>query len=102
MTEVYGIEPLPQNYTCMVDLLGRVGQLEKAYCLIKENLAYADATTWGFLLAACRVYGNIELGETAAIHLFKIDPKDSGNYAFLANTYASNDNLGVQKKLRSL
>lgn len=102
MTGVYGIEPLPEHYTCMVDLLGRAGQLEKAYSLIKENSASADATTWGSLLAACRVYGNVELGETAARHLFEIDPTDSGNYVLLANTYASNDKWERAEEVKKL
>ena len=102
MTGVYGIEPLPEHYTCMVDLLGRAGQLEKAYSLIKEISASADATTWGSLLAACRVYGNVELGETAARHLFEIDPTDSGNYVLLANTYASNDKWERTEEVKKL
>ncbi|CAI8611670.1 unnamed protein product [Vicia faba] len=102
MTEVYGIEPLPQHYTCMVDLLGRAGQLEKAYSLIKENSASADAITWGSLLAACRVYGNMELGEIAARHLFEIDPTDSGNYVLLANTYAANDKWEPAEEVKKL
>ncbi|XP_015967742.1 putative pentatricopeptide repeat-containing protein At5g37570 [Arachis duranensis] len=99
MTEVFGIQPLPEHYACMVDLLGRAGQLERAYCLIKQN-ASADATTWGSLLAACRVYGNVELGETAARHLTMIDPEDSGNYVLLANTYASKDKWEHAEEVR--
>eukprot|EP00256_Glycine_max_P044946 XP_006596897.1 pentatricopeptide repeat-containing protein At5g44230 [Glycine max] len=91
MTGVFGIEPLPDHYICIVDLLGKAGQLERAYDLIKQNATSSIATTWGSLLAACRLYGNVELGEIAAKHLFEIDPEDSGNYVLLANTYASND-----------
>ncbi|XP_020980039.1 putative pentatricopeptide repeat-containing protein At5g37570 isoform X2 [Arachis ipaensis] len=99
MTEVFGIQPLPEHYACMVDLLGRAGQLERAYCLIEQN-ASTDATTWGSLLAACRVYGNVELGETAARHLTMIDPEDSGNYVLLANTYASKDKWEHAEEVR--
>ncbi|KAL1357153.1 hypothetical protein AAHE18_05G236400 [Arachis hypogaea] len=99
MTEVFGIQPLPEHYACMVDLLGRAGQLERAYCLIKQN-ASADATTWGSLLAACRVYGNVEFGETAARHLTMIDPEDSGNYVLLATTYASKDKWEHAEEVR--
>lgn len=102
MTEVYGIKPLPEHYSCIVDLLGRAGQLERAYNLIKENVTNADATTWGSLLAACRVYGNVELGEIAARHLFEIDPNDSGNYVLLANTYASNDKWERAEEFKKL
>ncbi|KAK7383139.1 hypothetical protein VNO78_28810 [Psophocarpus tetragonolobus] len=102
MIELFGIEPLPEHYACIVDLLGRAGQLEMAYDVIKENTTSADATTWGSLLAACRVYGNVELGEIAARHLFEIDPEDSGNYVLLANTYASKDKWEHAQEVKKL
>ena len=102
MTGVFGIQPLPEHYACMVDLLGRAGQLERAYSLIKENETSVDSTTWGSLLAACRIYGNVELGEKAARHLFEIDPEDSGNYVLLANTYASKDKWEHAEEVKKL
>ncbi|XP_061371513.1 putative pentatricopeptide repeat-containing protein At5g37570 [Gastrolobium bilobum] len=102
MTEVFGIEPLPEHYACIVDLLGRAGQLERAYSFLKENATSADATTWGSLLAACRVYGDVELGETAARHLFEIDPEDSGTYVLLANTYALKDKWECVEEVKKL
>ncbi|XP_028213609.1 putative pentatricopeptide repeat-containing protein At5g37570 isoform X2 [Glycine soja] len=102
MTGVFGIEPLPEHYTCIVDLLGKAGQLERAYDLIKQNASSADATTWGSLLATCRLYGNVELGEIAARHLFEIDPEDSGNYVLLANTYASKDKWEHAQEVKKL
>ncbi|MED6124634.1 hypothetical protein PIB30_060819 [Stylosanthes scabra] len=102
MTDVFGIRPLPEHYACMVDLLGRAGQLERAYSLIKQNATSADATTWGSLLAACRVYGNLELGEIAARHLIMIDPEDSGNYVLLANTYASKEKWEHAEEVKKL
>lgn len=102
MTGEYDIEPLPEHYTCMVDLFARAGQLERAYSFIKESSYRADAITWGSLLAACRIYGNVELGETAARHLFEIDPADSGNYVLLANTYASKDKWECAEEVKKL
>lgn len=104
MTEVFGIMPLPEHFSCMVDLFGRAGQIERAYNLIKENASIVDATTWGSLLGACRVHGNVELGEIAARCLFEMDPRDSGNYVLLANTYASKnewENAEEVKKMMS-
>ncbi|XP_068304274.1 pentatricopeptide repeat-containing protein At2g20540-like [Pyrus communis] len=88
MTQVFGIEPLKEHYACMVDLLGRAGLLEKAYNLVIDYVGVADAKIWGPLLGACKVHGNAELSEIAARHLFEIEPRDTGNYELLANTYA--------------
>ncbi|XVF25198.1 hypothetical protein REPUB_Repub13aG0192600 [Reevesia pubescens] len=89
MTKFFGIVPLVEHLTCMVDLLGRAGHLEKAYNLIIEYGDASDAGIWGALLGACKVYGNAALGEIAASHLFEIEPENIGNYVVLANIYAS-------------
>ncbi|KAK0597381.1 hypothetical protein LWI29_024697 [Acer saccharum] len=89
MTQNFGIEPLLEHLTCMVDLLGKAGQLEKAYGVIMEYTNAVDGGVWGALLGACKVHGNAELGEIAARHLFEIEPDDAGNYVILANIYAS-------------
>ncbi|KAF5466390.1 hypothetical protein F2P56_016316 [Juglans regia] len=102
MTEVYSIEPLNEHYACMVDLLGRAGQLEKAYNLIVGNVGNADATIWGALLSACKVHGNAELGEIAARHLFEIERDNTGNYVLLANTYASMNKWDDAERLRQM
>ncbi|XP_028752154.1 putative pentatricopeptide repeat-containing protein At5g37570 [Neltuma alba] len=101
MTCSFGIKPLSEHYSCMVDLLGRAGQLERACNLIQES-ARDDATAWGSLLGACRVHGDAELGEIAARRLFEIDPNDSGNYVILANTYASKDRWDDVEKVKKM
>lgn len=101
MTHSFGIKPLAEQYSCMVDLLGRAGQLKRACNLIQE-IASDDVIAWGSLLGACRVHGNVELGEIAARRLFEIDPNDSGNYALLANTYASKERWGDVEKVKKI
>ncbi|KAI9118736.1 hypothetical protein K1719_010181 [Acacia pycnantha] len=63
MVKEYGILPQVEHYGCLIDLLGRAGMLEEAHKLIKSLPIKSDATAWCTLLAACRVYGNIKLGE---------------------------------------
>ncbi|XP_031260829.1 pentatricopeptide repeat-containing protein At5g40410, mitochondrial [Pistacia vera] len=89
MSEVYGIEPRLDHYSCMVDLLGRSGLLSDAYDLIKGMPMEPNSGVWGALLGACRVYGNIELGKEAADRLFALDPSDSRNYIMLSNIYSA-------------
>ncbi|KAB2597623.1 pentatricopeptide repeat-containing protein [Pyrus ussuriensis x Pyrus communis] len=64
MSRVYGIQAGPEHYACMIDLLGRSWELNEA-----------DMEMYGrTLLTACRVHGNIELGERAATNLSKLAP----------------------------
>lgn len=107
MTQNYQIAPLSEHLTCIVDLLGKSGQLEKAYGVIMEhNRRDIDAGVWGALLGACRIHGNAELGEIAARHLVELEPNDAGNYIALANVYASvgkwKDAERVKKMMRDL
>ncbi|KAL2521286.1 Pentatricopeptide repeat-containing protein [Forsythia ovata] len=88
MTKTYGLKPLKDHYTCMVDLLGRAGCLSEAKNLIESMPMPPDGVVWGSLLAACKVHHNIELGKFVAEKLLAIDPENSGPYVLLSNMYA--------------
>ncbi|XP_059063472.1 pentatricopeptide repeat-containing protein At5g39350 [Cryptomeria japonica] len=89
MSRNYGIIPRVDHYACMVDLLGRAGRLDEAELLVTNMPLEPNAGVWGALLSACRIHGNIELGERAAKYLFKLEPEDAGNYILLSNMYAA-------------
>ncbi|XP_021902563.1 pentatricopeptide repeat-containing protein At5g40410, mitochondrial-like, partial [Carica papaya] len=85
MSQVYGVEPKLDHYSCMVDLLGRSGLLNDAYEMIKLMPLEPNAAIWGALLGACRIFGNIELGKEVAELLIVLDPWDPRNYIMLSN-----------------
>ncbi|KAL3743184.1 hypothetical protein ACJRO7_018479 [Eucalyptus globulus] len=85
----YGLVPSADHYGMMVDLLGRAGHLEDAYNLIKTMPMQPHAGVWGALLLACRLHNNVEIGEIAARHCFKLDPDRAGYQSLLSNIYAS-------------
>ncbi|XP_030933746.1 putative pentatricopeptide repeat-containing protein At3g49142 [Quercus lobata] len=88
MTEEYKIIPRIEHYSCMVDLLGRSGQVDEAYSFIKQMPVEPNERVWGALLSACRVYSNMNIGLLAADHLFQLAPEQSGYYVLLSNIYA--------------
>ncbi|KAF3960400.1 hypothetical protein CMV_014884 [Castanea mollissima] len=88
MTEEYRIIPRIEHYACMVDLLGRSGQVDEAYSFIKQMPVEPNERVWGALLSACRVYSNMNIGLLAADHLFQLAPEQSGYYVLLSNIYA--------------
>ncbi|XP_058096916.1 pentatricopeptide repeat-containing protein At4g02750-like [Magnolia sinica] len=96
MVNGYRIEPRAEHYSCLVDILSRAGQLEKAYEVIKEMPFEADGSVWGALLGACRVHLNVELGELAATKLVSLEPQNSAAYVMLSNIYAA---AGMWKKV---
>ncbi|KAK7291753.1 hypothetical protein RIF29_07137 [Crotalaria pallida] len=88
MTDVHGIEPSKEHYGCLVDLLARIGRLEEARKVIDEMPMSPDASVLGALLGACRIHGNVELGEQLGKTVIEREPANSGRYVILANMYA--------------
>ncbi|KAK2433015.1 pentatricopeptide repeat-containing protein, mitochondrial [Trifolium repens] len=89
MRSKFNLSPKLKHYSCMVDLLGRAGHLEEAEELIKNMPMPVDAAVLGALFFACRVHGNVLIGERTAFKLLEIDPQDSGNYVLLAGMYSA-------------
>ncbi|XP_047949875.1 pentatricopeptide repeat-containing protein At5g19020, mitochondrial-like isoform X2 [Salvia hispanica] len=88
MTAEYGLEPNHKHYRCMVDLLGRAGRLNEAEELVQNMPMEADAVTWSTLLAACKMYENIDVGERAARNLARVEPSYGPGRIALSNLYA--------------
>ncbi|CAH9141323.1 unnamed protein product [Cuscuta epithymum] len=88
MEKKYSIAPKLEHYGCMVDLLGRAGNLEEAYDLIRNMPMRPDSVVWGTLLGGCSFHCNVELAEKAAHILSELEPWNPGNYVILSNIYA--------------
>ncbi|XP_015579720.2 putative pentatricopeptide repeat-containing protein At5g59200, chloroplastic [Ricinus communis] len=89
MARDYKVEPQIEHYGCMVDLLGRLGRVEEGYDFIKTMRVAPDHVMLGALLSACKIHGNVELGEEIARSLVDCGNADSGTYVLLSNVYSS-------------
>ncbi|KAM1023831.1 hypothetical protein ACFX2I_044600 [Malus domestica] len=89
MKSKYQVEPGTAHFACMVDLLGRAGQVKEAMDLINRMPVEADAIVWGALLGACRQHKEMDLAEVAAKKLTELEPDKAGPYVLLSNIYAS-------------
>lgn len=94
------IRPRKEHYACMVDLLGRSGQLEEAYKFIKSMPIEPDSAIWGALLGACSIHHNIKLGQHVADLLFKLAPEIGSYHVLISNMYASAGRWNCVKKVR--
>ena len=88
MKTVYGIEPKIEHYGCMVDLLGRGGELIEAEELMKGMPWKADVVILGALLAASKNIGNTEVAERVVKEILALDPHNHGVHVALSNMYA--------------
>ncbi|XP_073010744.1 pentatricopeptide repeat-containing protein At3g02330, mitochondrial-like isoform X1 [Typha latifolia] len=102
MISKYGVSPRAEHYACLVDILGRAGQLEKACDYIREMPFEAEGAVWGALLGACQTYPNLELGELAAKKLVLLDSQNSGAYVMLSNIYAASGMWSEVTRMRGL
>ncbi|GAB4845457.1 hypothetical protein Ancab_038864 [Ancistrocladus abbreviatus] len=100
MHRLYGIEPAIKHYGCMVDLLGRAGLVEEAYCLTERMPMKCNAIIWRTLLGACRVHGQLELGEQVRQHLMDLEYYSS-DYALLGNMYATAGQWNEMARVRT-
>ncbi|KAI3713704.1 hypothetical protein L1987_72290 [Smallanthus sonchifolius] len=89
MAQTEGLAPRIEHYGCMVDLLGRAGQLQEAEELILKMPDEPDDVVLKALLGACKKHGNIEIGERVGKRLLESDPEDGAPYVALSNMYAS-------------
>ncbi|GAB2223759.1 hypothetical protein Droror1_Dr00004499 [Drosera rotundifolia] len=88
MSSKFGVAPGVEHYASVVDLLGRAGRLQEALKLVVDMPVKPGPVVWIALLSACRVHGNVDLGEYAASKLFELEQSNDGAYALLSNLYA--------------
>ncbi|KAF5746686.1 hypothetical protein HS088_TW06G00858 [Tripterygium wilfordii] len=86
MNEEYGLDPTSEHFGCMVDLLGRSGELNKARELIQE-MPEPSNSVYASLLGACRSHLNFELGEEMALKLSELEPGNPTPFVILSNIY---------------
>ncbi|XP_028796947.1 putative pentatricopeptide repeat-containing protein At5g37570 isoform X3 [Neltuma alba] len=104
MKQKFCINPSPDHYACMVDLLSRSGHMRAAYELIKSMPIESHAGAWSALVGACKLYNDSNLGEIAANRLLEFNPENAANYVLLSNIYAAAerwlDVSAVRNKMR--
>eukprot|EP01018_Ginkgo_biloba_P009890 Gb_09361 [translate_table: standard] len=102
MTQIHGIKPRMEHYACIVDLLGRAGQLNEAEDFINKMAIGSDALVWESLLGACTIHRNMELGKRAADRLLHLEPDRDAAYVLLSNIYAAAGKWDDKAKLRKM
>ncbi|KAL5146607.1 Pentatricopeptide repeat-containing protein [Glycine soja] len=100
MQNLYGVKPKLEHYACVVDMLGRAGQLTEALKLVNEMPDEPDSGIWSSLLSSCRNYGDLEIGEEVSKKLLELEPNKAENYVLLSNLYAGLGKWDEVRKVR--
>ncbi|XP_024517208.1 pentatricopeptide repeat-containing protein At4g02750-like [Selaginella moellendorffii] len=100
LTREYGIAASVDHFTCLIDLLGKAGQLDVAERLIQLMPCKPDAVAWITLLGACKIHGDVARGLRVAARAFNLDPQQKASYLLLSNIYfQAATGRGVNKAL---
>ncbi|GAB2265214.1 Mismatch repair protein msh3 [Dionaea muscipula] len=89
MEKHFGISRKLEHYGCMIDLLSRNDQLERAESLVKEMPFKPDNAIWGALLGGCSAISDIQLAKQVIKNTDLLDEKEPGVFVSLSNMYAS-------------
>ncbi|XP_071742579.1 putative pentatricopeptide repeat-containing protein At1g10330 [Rutidosis leptorrhynchoides] len=102
MLPQFGVAPIMEHYGCVVDLLGRAGLLAEAKDFVKRMPFKPDGSVLGALLGACKLHGDVELGNEVAKNLVRLQPQQCGQYILLSSIYAEAEKWDHAKSLRNL
>lgn len=105
MGTLYNIAPRMEHSACVVDLLARSGLVGEAEEFVEKNMGGiegGDANVWGALLGACRVHGNVELGNRIWIRLADMGINDCGSHVLSYNMYQEAGWEHEAKRVRKL
>ncbi|XP_022846227.1 pentatricopeptide repeat-containing protein At3g14730 [Olea europaea var. sylvestris] len=89
MQPQYGVIPTIEHYSCVIDMLGRAGQLEEAYQLLSKMTVPVNPIVWRAFLSACRLHGNANLAEVAAQRVLELEPEHCGSYVLMSNIFGA-------------
>lgn len=90
MKKSYGIQQRLQHYGCLIDLLGRAGDLEEAEELVRRMPIDPDRVIWRTLAWASKIHGDTGRAERLVReHLLGFGFGDSGSFVLLGNIYST-------------
>ncbi|KAL2507261.1 Pentatricopeptide repeat-containing protein [Forsythia ovata] len=89
MSSSFGLVSKIEHYSCMVDLLSRVGRVNEAWDFIQKMPKKPDEILLGASLGACHKLKNVDVGKQVMQLLLEIEPSNSGNYVISSNIYAN-------------
>ncbi|KAK0574969.1 hypothetical protein LWI29_031738 [Acer saccharum] len=96
----FGVEPSSDHYACMVDLLSRTGDINRAYKMIHSMPFPANASIYSALLNGCRIYKRFDMMKIIEKDLLDISTEDTGYYSLLSNIYAQVGNWDKFREVR--
>ncbi|CAN1266594.1 Pentatricopeptide repeat-containing protein At5g27110 [Linum perenne] len=101
MINEYNLQPKHEHYSCVIDLLGRIGKVHEAYHLLQSNPDIRDdVELLSSIFSACGLHKEVELREEIAKLLLEKGSDDPSTYVSLSNMYASSSKWKDMRTMR--
>jgi pentatricopeptide repeat protein len=98
----HGLKPQTEHYNCMVDLLGRGGQLKEAKVILDTMTVQTNIAGWLSLLTSCRTYADPVMGRQCFDKIIEIEPTEARGYMLMSNIYADSNMWSDVEKIQRL
>ncbi|KAI5060749.1 hypothetical protein GOP47_0025169 [Adiantum capillus-veneris] len=102
MSKEFGIGFTIDHHNCLIDLLGRAGQLSYAIKLLEEMPSQPNMSSWNTVLAACRKWGNVELARRALECAMRLDENHAAAFIAMYNIYANANMWTDAKRIKAV
>ncbi|XP_038979503.1 pentatricopeptide repeat-containing protein At3g12770-like [Phoenix dactylifera] len=97
----HGVFPSVEMCSCMVDMLGRAGQLNQAVDFINSMPVAPSSSVWGALFGASVIHNNQKMQDLASRFLLQSEPENPSNYVSLSNLHASSGRWDCVEQVRT-
>ncbi|KAH7281174.1 hypothetical protein KP509_36G033700 [Ceratopteris richardii] len=87
MSEEYFMIPTLEHYTCVIDLLGRIGQVNRAVELGFRLPVHPNVVMWLAVLGACQRWGHLKLANAIFKQVMTLDESVTSSYVCMSNIY---------------
>ncbi|XP_078436252.1 tetratricopeptide repeat (TPR)-like superfamily protein [Wolffia australiana] len=102
MQEQFLLVPQVEHYGCMVDLIGRSGDLDHVLSFIEKMPLAPTGRIWGSVLSAARENKRVDVAEAAAEKIFLLNHDNTGCYVILHSLYLDLGKFDRAAEIRSL
>ncbi|KAK9757770.1 hypothetical protein RND81_01G184700 [Saponaria officinalis] len=100
--EKFGLTPQIEHYGCVIDLFGRIGDLDEAENLLHSMPYEANEIVISSFLSACVNRKDLARAERVLNEAVKVNPLNAGNYVLLRNLYATERRWSEVKKVKGM
>ncbi|KHN05970.1 Pentatricopeptide repeat-containing protein [Glycine soja] len=97
----YGIRPVIEHFSCIIDLLGRAGNLSKAIDIISKCPYPESPLLWRTFVNVCKLCSDLQCGMWASRKLLDLAPNEASSYILVSNMYAEGGMLEEAAKIRT-